>query len=379
MSRKRKAPRMRGLVLFLLTLVTLAAGVLAPSATPEPRRLEVIAQITPSPTVEPTQAPMLPSAQPPTQAPQPAQTNKPIVLGEGAGQPSPEGGVTFVLQADVETAPMPETVYTMPPDALPTVQTTMPTAMPTPLPGPTPTTSYTSEDGIRIEVTRHSVKNVIYFAAEVWLTDIKQLRSAFSSDVFDGATEQVSDIAERNRAVLAINGDFATFNNGGIIIRNGEVYRTNRSTRQLLLIDSNGDFIPHIDPPERAEEAAEDFLAQGIWHTLVFGPVLVDDGEAVPLPEKFFINTRAVEPRTAIAQLGPLHYLLLVVDGRQDGYSQGVSLSRLQELLLDHGAVTAFNLDGGGSSTLYFQGNVLNKPANGDERRVPDILYIEGP
>ena len=181
----------------------------------------------------------------------------------------------------------------------------------------------------------------------------------------------------RNNAIVAVNGDFATFNNGGIIIRNGSLFRANRSTRHMLAIDQNGDFIPYINPPDDAKPAGDEMLAQGVWQTMIFGPVLVADGAAVPLPENFFINTSgALEPRTAIAQLGPLHYLILVVDGRQDGYSQGVSLEKLQEMFLEYGAITAFNLDGGGSTTMCFQGNVINRPANGGQRHVPDIIYI---
>lgn len=250
--------------------------------------------------------------------------------------------------------------------------------VPTPPPGHDPTYAYLS-DTLRVDITRRTMEDaeVVYFAVEIWLSDISQLRSAFSSDRFDAGTEPVQDIAVRSDALVAINGDFATFNNGGIIIRNGELYRSNRSTRQLMVIDQNGDFHAYVTPPENAEEVAAQFIEEGVRHTLVFGPVLVDGGEAVPLPDSFIINTKgAKEPRTAVAQLGPLHYLFLVVDGRQPGYSRGVTLAQLQDLFLEHGAITAFNLDGGGSTTLCYKGNVLNEPANGGQRHVPDILYI---
>ncbi|GHU84211.1 exopolysaccharide biosynthesis protein [Clostridia bacterium] len=230
---------------------------------------------------------------------------------------------------------------------------------------------------VRVDITQHEARGVVYFTAEIWLTSPSQLRSAFSSDKFNSATEAVDDIAMRNGAIVAINGDYATFNNGGVIIRNGMLYRSNNSTRQMLVIDRNGDFIPYVNIPKDAKSTAAALLDEQIRHTLVFGPVLVADGAAVQLPKKFFISTGATtEPRTAIAQLGPLHYMFIVVDGRREGYSQGVSLTRLQELCLEYGAITAFNLDGGGSSTLVFQNNVINKPANGGLRQVPDILYI---
>ncbi|HPS81587.1 MAG TPA: phosphodiester glycosidase family protein, partial [Candidatus Limiplasma sp.] len=82
------------------------------------------------------------------------------------------------------------------------------------------------------------------------------------------------------------------------------------------------------------------------------------------------------EPRTAIGQIGPLHYVILVVDGRQEGYSAGITLQDLQQLFVSYGAQTAMNLDGGGSTELWFQGQILNQPCGGEERYVSDAIYF---
>lgn len=246
---------------------------------------------------------------------------------------------------------------------------------PTPLPEATPSYAYEA-GGTRVEVTRHDIKNVVYYTAEIWLEDPAMLRSAFSSDRFDSATEPVLDIAVRNDAILAINGDFATFNSGGIIIRNGELFRANKSSRQTLVIDRDGNFSFYKASPEDPKATAETLIAEGALHTFVFGPVLIENGEAIPIWEDFFLSDRALEPRTALLQLGPLHYMFLIVDGRIEGHSQGVSIVRLQELCLEHGAIAAFNLDGGGSTTLFFGDEIINKPANGGQRKVSDILFI---
>lgn len=317
-------------------------------------RVEAVATTLP-PTIAPTITPTETPTAPPSFAPEATDDAIVILVDE-----EPQDAITFA------------------PTLLPTpTPTSSPSPSPSPRPGPTPTYEF-ENDEVRVEVVRHEIKNVTYFAAELWLSDVRQLLSAFSYDRYNASAEPVEDIAERNDAILAVNGDFATFNNGGIILRNGELFRANRSTRHLLVIDQNGDFIPMTDPPENSEDAAQGYLEQGVWQTLVFGPVLVENGEATELPDKFFISTGlALEPRTAIGQLGDLHYLILVVDGRKPGYSQGVSLSRLQELFVLHGVKTAFNLDGGGSTTLYFDGKVINRPANGGQRHVPDILYVK--
>ena len=84
-------------------------------------------------------------------------------------------------------------------------------------------------------------------------------------------------------------------------------------------------------------------------------------------------------PRTAIGLLSPLHYIFLVSDGRTKE-SKGLSLLELAELMQDLGCVTAYNLDGGGSSTFWFNGRVLNRPTTYgkqiEERSISDIVYI---
>lgn len=389
MPRTSQSPRHRVPLWIGLGLIVLLSGLLLQGTTVAVQTPDALATPAPSfaPDVSfsptPTPAPTQVFEQAPTESPPPAAT--PVLLG-GVGAPQvvfvdptatpPSAGETVV---SIHSALPSEGDALSPEPTLASVPSLVLESQATATPVPTSTPTYQYEDSqARVEIRRCEDNNIVYFAVELWLTDATQLRTAFARDRFDSGTESVLDIAARNGAIVAINGDFATFNNGGIILRNGELFRSNRSSRQLLVIDQNGDFIPYTTSPAEPEAAAETFLAEGVWQTLVFGPVLVAEGEAVPLPEKFFISTAAKEPRTAIAQKGPLHYLLLVVDGRQAGYSVGVSLGRLQELLLEHGAITGFNLDGGGSSTLYFDGEIINKPANGGQRHVPDILFVSG-
>ena len=83
-------------------------------------------------------------------------------------------------------------------------------------------------------------------------------------------------------------------------------------------------------------------------------------------------------PRTAIGQIGEGHYVMVVSDGRTDE-SAGLSVYELAQVMADLGCETAYNLDGGGSSTMYFNGAVVNNPTSGHgikERSVSDIVYI---
>lgn len=73
------------------------------------------------------------------------------------------------------------------------------------------------------------------------------------------------------------------------------------------------------------------------------------------------------------------HFVAIVADGRSSGYSRGVTMPEFAKLFTDEGAQVAYNLDGGGSSTMYYDGALANNPlGRGQERGVSDILYVAG-
>ena len=110
-----------------------------------------------------------------------------------------------------------------------------------------------------------------------------------------------------------------------------------------------------------------------------FGPVLVENGEVEADENTEVGKAMASNPRTAIGIVDELHYILVVADGRSSE-SEGLSLYELANVMQGLGCETAYNLDGGGSSTMYFNGQVINKPTTSGhsfkEREVSDIVYI---
>ena len=236
-------------------------------------------------------------------------------------------------------------------------------------------------DKLKISIEQKKKDGMTYFVCDIKLTDVSQFKTAFAGDDFrSGIYEAVSDIAGRYSPVLAINADFCRYHREGVIIRNGEVLRRqNIKKHHLLVVDENGNLSAQTDRSGKQGLVANKLEQQNTWQTFEFGPVLVKDGKAADLPLKsFYINCNEgyYEPRTAIGQLGPLHYIAIVVDGRRDGYSTGASVPQLQRLFLEEGAQFAFNLDGGGSTTLYFLGEVINMPSGGKERSVSDVLMF---
>lgn len=229
-------------------------------------------------------------------------------------------------------------------------------------------------DHLAVQIQSHFTGSLAYFICDIQTDDPTALRTALSSGGW------TSSIAADTGAVLAVNGDDYGVHKYGVIIRDGELLRAANTTRHMLVLDEQGDLSVISDrKSEKPKALAKRLQEAGVQQTWEFGPELVRDGTAVPFTNSFDLisqKTGTLEPRTAIGQVGPLHYVIIVVDGRRPGYSDGISLSSLQQMMLDAGAQTAFNLDGGGSTTLVFRGQVLNRPSGGRERSVTDILYF---
>lgn len=271
-------------------------------------------------------------------------------------------------------------------------ETPTPTSAPAPTPEPTPCFPLVArcfdgqadycyfDERLAVQIQRHSDGELAYFICDIQTTDPTALRTALSEEKVYGSYEHTSDIASRHDAVLAINGDDYGVHRNGVIIRGGELIRAKKTTRHLLILDAAGNLEIVTDSKSETPKArGERLLSEGVRETWEFGPELVRDGQAVPFPSAFdliSLKNKALEPRTAIGQVGPLHYVIIVVDGRREGYSSGIPLIDLQRLFVNTGAQTAFNLDGGGSTTLYFCGQVLNRPSGGEQRSVSDILYF---
>lgn len=117
----------------------------------------------------------------------------------------------------------------------------------------------------------------------------------------------------------------------------------------------------------------------GIPDAVGGGPVIVREGRPVYRANEAFTVSQIAprHPRTAVGQLADGRLIFVVVDGRQAGYSIGMTTYEMALTMTRLGAVRAMQLDGGGSSTLAFDGTVLNSPSDGRERPVPTALMLQ--
>lgn len=240
-------------------------------------------------------------------------------------------------------------------------------------------------DELRIAVKKVEEVGVTYFVADIWMRNISCFRTAFSSGKYRGKREEPDKIARDNNAILAVNGDFL----GGLVIRNGELYR--KATTRPVEEDSTDSTLPAESAELRPERATcvlyddgrmattefEKFktnraMDAGAWQGWQFGPTLVRDGEAMK-----DVMAQGRSPRCMIGYYEPGHYCLVLIDGRQKGYSIGMNFKEMQELAISLGLKEAYNLDGGGSAVMTFNGEIISSPSGkGEARRLPDMVVI---
>ena len=243
----------------------------------------------------------------------------------------------------------------------------------------TVTNSSYKDENISINLTETTVNHTQVYVADVTVSSSEYLKTAFAQNSFGtNVTAKTSVTAADNDAILAVNGDYYGANSSGYVIRNGVVYRDTvreNSNNGDLAIYKDGSFKIIYEDQISAEQLVKD----GVINLLAFGPALVENGEIAVGKNQEVGQAMASNPRTAIGIIDENHYIIVVSDGRTSE-SEGLSLYQLAEVMKSYGAKTAYNLDGGGSSTLYFNGQVINKPTTGgnkiSERAVSDIVYI---
>ena len=230
-----------------------------------------------------------------------------------------------------------------------------------------------------------------YYVADVRLASAEYLHTALANNATEliyNNRQRAREIGDAHGALFCVNGDgCGQVRDKGYVVRNAVLLRTrqhlSRTKTEDLVIFSDG-AVGWFDEREVSIEALRDMRSPGggtVEDVFSFGPVLIKDGEiSVALKEEIsgYESSDPVNPRTAFGWVNNLHYVFLVADGRT-AEAHGLTLYQCAEILKDYGCQIAYNFDGGGSSTMVFQGQVINRTINAGiiiERIVSDIVYI---
>ncbi|HEX3078258.1 MAG TPA: phosphodiester glycosidase family protein, partial [Lachnospiraceae bacterium] len=233
-----------------------------------------------------------------------------------------------------------------------------------------------SNDNVELSVSKvetgSSSDKVTYYVADIYVTNAEYLKAAFAAGSYGkNLRASVLNMAEQSDAILAISGDYYGNSDMSVVIRNGVLYRSDVTGVDICVLYTDGTMKTYS--PEEFD--ADQVIADGAWQAWSFGPALLDGNGNIAdtFNTTSFINGE--NPRCSIGYVEPGHYIFVVVDGRDEGYSKGVTLTQLAGIMSDLGCQTAYNLDGGKSAAMVYDGEYVNQPADGG-RTISDIIYI---
>lgn len=224
--------------------------------------------------------------------------------------------------------------------------------------------SYRSRN-LNVTYTEVSEPGLLYHVADIYVRDLKFLRTAFGRGEYAKGSEFLSDMSARCQAVAAISGDHYNARLEGIVVRNGVLYRETRFDDVCLLLN-DGSMVT-LTNKQLDMEAVK---SMGVYQAWAFGPMLLDENGQVM--SEFNSSVTRNNPRSAIGYVEPGHYVFIQVDGRIAA-SNGITMQGLSQLFYDWGCVRAFNLDGGASSGFTWQGALVSYPYG---RPVSDCIYV---
>lgn len=231
------------------------------------------------------------------------------------------------------------------------------------------------DESISVKIETIRAYDTTIMVAYVQIQHPSQIRTTMAGRYGTTKVTFPKFMAERMNAVFAVNGDYFNYRNSGYLVRQGKLYRDRTDAAyDLLMIDDQGDLHIIRDPDEETVHA----FAQE--HTIInsfnFGPALIMDGEKV-LPVKVFdAGTEKKTQRLAIAQMGKLSYMFVATEGPENSGSVGLTVEELIDLMADLGAKTAYNLDGGSSSTFVLDNEKINALSSRKNRTICDIVYF---
>ena len=280
-------------------------------------------------------------------------------------------------------------VRVLTPDTLPTATaeastapTEAPTAAPTATESPAeqattaPISADTEyhDDQIDIVLTTMRVENTTVYVADVQIADISLLKTALAGNTYArNLTETTSVQAANTGAILAINGDYYGAQERGYVLRNGVLYRASaQSGTDALVIGADGNF----RIINEGETSADTLVREGAWQVLTFGPALINGGQVTVSSSDEVGRAMTSNPRTAIGQCADGSVLLLVLDGRSIN-TLGATMQDVADIMLEYGAVNAGNLDGGSSSVMVYDGEIINNCASvTGPRNIPTAFIV---
>ncbi len=229
--------------------------------------------------------------------------------------------------------------------------------------------------GIRAEYNKYSMGNDVYYVYNITLDSTNNITNAFARNSHgDYYLQSPIDLATDAGAVIAINTDYYPYNDGGIMIRNGELYEFEPTQRDMLLMHDDLT-LSVVNESEFGDiSQAQKLVDDGVINSYSAGPTLVLEGEVTGEVKS---SDTEVTARTGIGMIEPGKFTVIVCDGLS-GSAPGMTLEEFAMLFENQGCSVAYALSDDSNSFLYVNGEVENNNAGRVEpRMVGDILCFK--
>ncbi len=236
--------------------------------------------------------------------------------------------------------------------------------------------SYQS-DSIYISISAQRVNASDVYVADIYVKDIAQFTRSFASQKFGKAHRPIRSIASEQDAILSLTGDNSHLLSKGFVLANGSIIRNSSNRKRDLCVLYKDGRMETLLPTEIDYQKLQDEKDK-IWQTFLFGPMLLQNGQPMT---KFNSSVSVQNPRAVIGYYEPLHYCFIVVDGRgtksalENAKNKGMTMSELSKFAFSLGLQSAYNLDGGQSAQLHFNGRTISTPYKGG-RYIGDAVTI---
>ena len=233
---------------------------------------------------------------------------------------------------------------------------------------------YCSENGDTfIEITKERYYNTNCYVARIVTSDPHLIRTCFAEDDM-WSLGKMTEVARAHDAIFMVNADWCTQACGGnFVIRNGEI------VRQTYPGQASGAYFCVMDDGHlqfvSLRTSAQEAIDAGVVHSFSFFGVNLFNSDGTPR----YCET-SIHPRTFMGEVPReddlLEYIIVVADGRRE-YSYGLNHYQEANILYSKGCNIGYNLDGGGSTEMVFDGKIINEPSDGRERRDHDFIYVK--
>lgn len=214
---------------------------------------------------------------------------------------------------------------------------------------------------------------ITYHVADIYIASPNNFRTCIANNVLQYySVQDAMEMDADSGALIAISGDFYAYQKSGFLIRNGEVYSQDYTGCDICVMFEDGS----VENYHRGEYDIDEIMSRGVSQVWNFGPSLLDeDGHVLP---SYDVSTTVgyPNPRSAFGYYEPGHYCFIVVDGRQENYSKGMTIPELAQVFEGLGCASAYNLDGGGSALMTFNHERYSQQSNGGDRNLSDMLII---